>query len=66
MDMVKTNGFAELSVAEMESCDGGSITIALIAIGGKTIAITLGNVLTAIGTAWAAGHIGNEIYNAFK
>ncbi len=51
---------------DITDCGAACLAIALIAIGAKTITITLGGVLKAVGVAWAAGHVGNEIYNAFK
>lgn len=65
MEMIKVNGFTELSVAEMENVDGGFV-IALIAIGTSTYAITSGMVVGAVTTAWAVGTVGYQIYNAFK
>ena len=65
MENVMTNGFAELSANEMEAIDGGFV-IALVAIGASTYAITSGMVVGAVGTAWALGTAGYQIYNAFK
>lgn len=64
MEMVKTNGFTELSVAEMESVDGGFAI--LVAIGAKTFIITGAMMAKAVGFAFAAGGTGYQIYNAFK
>lgn len=69
MEMALQNGFLEISNEEMQEIDGGSIlgtTLAVIAIGKFTVEVTVGGALTAIGTAYAAGQVINEIYNAFQ
>ncbi len=64
-DVMVRNGFSELSYSEMTEIDGGFI-IALVAIGGATYTITSGMVAGAVGTAWALGTAGYQIYKAFR
>lgn len=74
MEVAMGNGisgtkFVELNDQEMMGVDGGSIfgtVLAVIAIGKITVEVTVGGVVAAVGAAYGAGQVINEIYNAFK
>lgn len=65
MEVAMNNGFCELSQSQLRNIDGGFI-VAVVAIGSATYTITSGMVAGAVGSAWALGHVVNEVYKAFK
>lgn len=60
MEMVMTNGFAELSAAEMEEIDGGSTDWGEI---GYNIGNAIGNGIKSWTNFW--GNVGGAAYDLF-